>query len=196
MNARTGYQLPLGRPIITRAANPRVQPRREPQQTSTEVGICLYCGELFYGPEAIRLMHGKVTYPNEQPNEPKFEPEPYPDTIMVKWLCLDCATEHDILGGERIFQISRRLQEMQKGWCCLCHECIQPFPIKDWSSALRLELGIMRPSTRGNFFQFHPTRGEGHFHWGCLEAIGLDMNAIIESEEDLPTEEWSEEEVL
>jgi len=186
MNAER--RLPLGRPRVV--ASPRIQPRSNwivtPKTILTKIGDCLYCGDAFCGPEAIRLMYGAITFPRGTPYEAEFSLMDYPDGARVKWLCPDCGFQHDVLGGEKIFQLSRRLQEMQKGWCCLCHQCIQPYPNADWSSAIKLELGAMGRSTKGDFYRFYPNAPEGHFHWGCLEDLNLDLDSLITGDDDKP----------
>jgi hypothetical protein len=106
---------------------------------------------------------------------------------MVKWLCLDCANEHYIIHDE-YFGLSELIENLQQGWCCLCEEGIQPYPIKDWSAALKIELVQKLRSTRGNAFQFYPLEhASGHVHWGCMDELGLEMNHLIE-DVDAPDE--------
>jgi hypothetical protein len=140
------------------------------------------------GPEAVRLTHGRVTYPQGRPHEAEFQTTKFPDLTKVKWLCLGCADEHRILHDD-FFGLSEFMQNLQHGWCCLCKKDIQPYPIKDWSSALNIELVQKLRSTRGNAFQFYPIEGaSGHVHWGCMDDLGLEMNCLVE-DVDAPDEE-------
>lgn len=150
--------------------------------------MCFKCGELFYGPEAVRLTHGRVTYPQGRPHEAEFQSTKFPDLTRVKWLCLDCANEHYILHDE-FFGLSELMQDLQRGHCCLCEETIQPYPIKDWSAAINIELVQKLRSTRGNAYQFYLVEGaSGHVHWGCMDEIGLQMNYLVD-DSDAPNEE-------
>jgi hypothetical protein len=174
--------------VIGRTASIIVGPKGSDEEIMRpEVGICMACDDPFYGPEAIRLLYGQVYYQGIDGDEPQFRIMDYQDgTVGPKWLCLKCADQCEVLSGAHIFEISRRLERTQKGWCGLCNDCIEPFDARDpdnWSGAIRLELGIWQPAV-----PFHPTSDEKHFHWHCLTELGLDMDMLV-PDDDAPSEE-------
>lgn len=147
---------------------------KEPTQNT--VGTCLKCGEPFTGPDAVRLRHGCI---RRRKWGTEFIELPFEDRSKLKWICSNCAWECDIVGDDGDF--SARLEGLKPdGQCVLCHECIEPYPMGDWSSAILIEVGELVPSTRGKFSIFRPRRS-GHVHYTCMDDLKLELWRMIDT---------------
>lgn len=144
--------------------------------TQNAVGMCLKCGEPFTGPDAVRLRHGCI---RRRKWGTEFIELPFEDRSKLKWICSNCAWECDIVGDDGDF--SARLEGLKPdGQCVLCHECIEPYPMGDWSSAILIEVGELVPSTRGKFSIFRPRRS-GHVHYTCMDDLKLELWRMIDT---------------
>jgi hypothetical protein len=146
------------------------------------------CGEEFVGPFAVRFMHGRIEYNDpKKPNDPKFTKLKFEDNTKLKWLCPPCAAEHQFIVDACCFRPHSVLSGMTDGWCCLCSQPIQPFPIKDYGSAISVELGHMAVGELSGVEQFRPFIDpgyHGHLDWGCIYThLGLDLNRLIEPDD-------------
>jgi len=150
------------------------------------VGICLVCGEQFYGPRAVRLMQGGVEKPEN--SEGEFKIMNFEDGSRVQWLCPGCAEEHLII-RENEFLFTSKLNGLARGWCTLCHQLIEPYPNPQWSTAVNLERGLFQTG-KTNAEVFSPLEG-GHLHFCCLDDLGLELWRLI-NQSDAPFEEEEE----
>jgi hypothetical protein len=162
--------------IITAKPTAPKAVRAAPRQLSGDVGRCLSCGEPFSGPDAVRLRHGCI---RRRKWGTEFIELPFEDRSKLKWVCSRCAWECDIIGNDGRF--SERLSALKPdGQCVLCHRCIEPYPLDDWSSAVLIEVGDLVPSTRGGFSIFRP-RESGHVHYMCMDDLKLELWRMIDS---------------
>lgn len=180
-----GPTAPARRVVVPRP----VLPSRplSPLASDCRVGICMRCGEEFQGPYAVRLMHGRIEYPKETPNEPAFKALKFSDNQRLKWLCPPCAAESSIIQDACCFRPHSMLDHLATGWCCLCHQPIQPFPLKNWGSALSIDLGRMAVNSKSGAEQFYPFEDQGYrgqVDWRCtIVDLGLDLNNLIDPED-------------
>jgi len=151
----------------------RVEPKiYQPRQ----LGICLLCGEAVKGPAAVRLRHGAVT---RRKWGTEFIELPFEDRDLKKWICYGCAADSYII-EEQGLSFSAHLDKLSPdGWCCLCHQDIEPYPLEDWSSAISIELGTMTPSQKGNGDLFR-VRQQGHLHFMCMDDLNVELWRLIE----------------
>lgn len=164
--------------VASRPAVP-VRVRGNPTK-GIKVGTCLSCGEAFTGPDAIRLRHGCI---RRRKWGTEFIDLPFEDRTKLKWVCPNCAWECNIVGSDGRF--SEQLRNLKPdGQCTLCGQCIEPYPMEDWSSTILIEVGEMVMSTKGNFTIFRP--GEtGHVHYLCMDDLHLELWRMIEGT-DIP----------
>jgi len=168
---------PFIRPSIKTENSSSEIPRRAAPKTtkSINLGPCLLCGGLVTGPTAIRLKHGCVS--NRRGIE--FLPLPFDDQTMVKWLCIGCALDNNVVSDD-VSGFSTLLNGLKSdGQCCLCGQVIEPYPLKEWSSAILIEFGMAVQSNKGPFHIFHPSKS-GHLHYFCLDDLNLELWRIIE----------------
>jgi hypothetical protein len=155
----------------------KASPRRvAPRVAQPDLGPCLLCGDMYEGPTTIRLRHGCVLRGLQGV---EFLPLPFDDQSHVKWLCSACALDNNIV-AEDLSRFSPLLAGLSAdGQCCLCKTCIEPYPARDWSSAILIELGEVSPSSKGPFSLFKP-REAGHLHYFCMDDLNLELWRIIE----------------
>ena len=152
----------------------RTVPKILKQPPKVVVGTCLNCGEPFSGPDAVRLRHGCI---RRRKWGTEFVELPFEDRSKLKWICSNCAWECNIIGDDGHF--SERLRDLKPdGQCVLCHRCIEPYPMEDWSSAILIEVGELTQSTRGNFSIFRPSEA-GHVHYLCMDDLQLELWRVI-----------------
>jgi len=154
------------------AARPVIQqPKNEPVTSP-----CLLCGEPFIGPEVIRLKHGCVQH---RKWGVEFITLPFEDNEKLKWLCFTCALDNYVLSddGKRF---SSHLNGLNTdGQCCLCNRVIEPRPSEEWSSAILIELGSMKLSSKSGITVFKPSMS-GHLHYLCMDDINIELWRLID----------------
>lgn len=161
----------------------RVEPKRSDQPN---LGPCLLCGDTFEGPTSIRLKHGCIT---STQRGPQFSPLPFEDRTLVKWLCIGCALDNNIVEDD-VSGFSSRLNGLRSdGQCCLCGHVIEPYPLEDWSSAILIEFGETIPSNKGPFSIFRPGVS-GHLHYFCMDDLNLELWRIIDRSDEPDYEEF------
>lgn len=150
--------------------------RKTGPQISVPTLTCLMCGEQFEGPSAVRLRHGCIRH---RKWGAEFIELPFDDRTLVKWVCIGCAKERLIL-SDGVLRFSSLLRGLSAdGHCCLCDRDIEPYPLEEWSSMIRLEVGTMRLSTKGPFVIFQ-AKEVGHVHYMCMDDINIELWRLIE----------------
>lgn len=172
LKPRQGIQPKAVAPRAVPRATPRIlkPPKPEP------IGLCLLCGDPFAGPEAIRLRQGCV---RQRKWGTEFIELPFDDHSKLKWLCTGCALDNYVVSDD-VRRFSSRLCGLSDdGQCCLCKQVIEPYPLEEWSSAILIELGAMKSSTKGAFSIFQP-QYSGHLHYFCMDDLNLELWRLIE----------------
>ena len=146
------------------------------------VGVCLVCGEQFYGPRAVRLMQGAVEQQGD--SEGTFRIMNFEDGSRVQWLCPACAEQHSVVREDE-FLFTSKLRGLASGWCTLCHQLIEPYPNPQWSTAVNIERGIFQMG-KTDAEVFAPMEG-GHLHFCCLDDLGLELWRLV-NQSDSPFE--------
>lgn len=162
-------------PVIRTGPSP-VTPKTGPADPPVVPNlVCLLCGEQFCGPAALRLRHGCVQH---RKWGAEFIELPFDDRTKAKWVCVKCARECGIIDGA--LQFAPILGDLSvDGHCCLCRRDIEPYPLKEWSSAIRIELGTMEVSSKGPFVIFRPSE-LGHVHYMCMDELHIELWRLIE----------------
>lgn len=149
--------------------------------TTNPVGKCVSCDELFYGPEAVRLQQGGI---KQHRWGTQFIKEEFEDNTPVKWVCVGCSVEGSIL-TDGYFEFTDMLRDLSEdGQCILCRRVIEPLPSPLFSTAILIERGLVKPSSKGSFALFEAVHG-GHLHYSCMDDLSLPLWNIIYRNTDL-----------
>lgn len=88
------------------------------------------------------------------------------------------------------FRFSSKLQGLScEGWCCLCRQEIEPYPLEQWSSTILIERGFNEPSSKGRFNMFKP-KESGHLHFFCMDDINIELWRLVERCDAPDFHEW------
>lgn len=164
------------------ARRKRIKPKKKSQ---TPLGNCLLCQKTVIGPSVIRLQHGAIK--GTKWGGTKFAPLPFEDGSKTKLICLGCANESFALCDS--YQLSKQLDDLSEdGQCCLCKRVIEPQPSRNWSSAILLEYGMMKPSATKKGHRLHcDEKHRGHLHYDCMEDLNVNLRDLVDHSGDSPS---------
>jgi len=92
--------------------------------------------------------------------------------------------------GDDGFRFSSKLAKLSsEGWCCLCRQEIEPYPLPQWSSTILIERGFNEPSSKGSFDIFRP-KESGHLHFFCLDDIDVELWRLIDRSDAPDFQKW------
>jgi hypothetical protein len=183
--------------------------------SALEIGGCLLCGNIFHGPRTVRLTSGIIERPERigkceiENFEAVFKRGKFEDGDSYKDICPLCSYEHDII-AEDVFDWTETLESLDMGWCCICHQPIEPWPDPDYASAVMIERGIVKKNPnydprapeeiyvgRSNILVRNPnadplvfdSHAGGTVHYLCMDDLGIELWSLIERTDE-PDFSW------